>query len=103
MNFTDFYTATLAKVYAKQGYLEKAAEIYRSLLEREPNRPDLIDALSEIEKQNLKKSKRDAKSLVPIFSRWIELIIRYDKLQKLKKLKNRKLNQLQTITLRLRP
>ncbi|MBN1930007.1 MAG: hypothetical protein JW786_00160 [Desulfobacterales bacterium] len=89
MDFTNFYTATLAKVYAKQGYLEKAAQIYKSLLEREPKRPDLIEALSEIEKENLKKSKMNAKNLVPIFSKWIELILRYNKLQNLKKLKNR--------------
>ena len=41
----------MAKVYADQGNLLKAAEIYRYLLESEPGRPDLRDELSEIEKK----------------------------------------------------
>jgi Tfp pilus assembly protein FimV len=45
----DFYTKTMAKVYADQGYLTKAAEIYRFLLKQEPDRQDLPDRQSLID------------------------------------------------------
>ena len=40
----------MAKVYADQGKLEKAVEIYQYLLKKEPGRQDLIDAILEIDK-----------------------------------------------------
>ena len=36
-----FYTVTMARVYADQGRNEEAARIYRYLLDRTPDRPDL--------------------------------------------------------------
>lgn len=81
------YTATMAKVYAEQGYLEKAAEIYKSLLEKEPERTDIMNALSEIEKT--RREKADTKNLVSIFCRWIDLAEGYGRLQKLKKFRSR--------------
>ena len=44
---TDFYTGTMAKVYAGQGHWDKAAEIYRHLLRMEPERTDYLEALAE--------------------------------------------------------
>jgi tetratricopeptide (TPR) repeat protein len=85
----NIYTATLAKVYADQGHLEKAAEIYRTLLEKEPGRTDLVDALSEIEKKLAGKKQGRTTDLVSIFSQWIDLADRYGRRQKLKKLRNR--------------
>ena len=82
------YTATMAKVYAEQGYLEKAAEIYKSLLEKEPEKTDIMNALSEIEKKLVGK-KADTKNLVSIFCRWIDLAEGYGRLQKLKKFRSR--------------
>ena len=56
MNKDDvFYTKTMAKVYADQGKLEKAVEIYQYLLKKEPGQQDLIDAISEIDKKRFKK------------------------------------------------
>jgi hypothetical protein len=80
-----FYTRTMAKVYADQGNLLKAAEIYRYLLEGEPERPDLRDALSEIEKKLNETSPDD---LVKLFSRWIDLLIKYHNVEKLTRVKN---------------
>jgi tetratricopeptide (TPR) repeat protein len=77
-----FYTKTMAKVYADQGNLEKAAEIYKYLLKREPSRHDLTDALSEIEKKSLEK---DSERLEKLFGKWVDLLIKYNGLQKLKK------------------
>ena len=44
-------TVTLAKLYEKQGFLEKAASIYRRLLSSEPERVDLKEELAAIRKK----------------------------------------------------
>lgn len=80
-----FYTRTMAKVYADQGNLSKAAEIYRYLLESEPERQDLKDALSEIEKKLDEKSPYD---LLNLFIRWIDLLLTYHNMRNLMRLKN---------------
>ena len=79
-----FYTRTMAKVYADQGNLLKAAEIYRYLLESEPEEPDLKDALSEVERKLNEKSPDD---LTRLFNRWIDLLLTHHNIQKLIKLK----------------
>ena len=80
-----FYTRTMAKVYADQGNLLKAAEIYRYLLECEPERRDLKDALSEIEKKLNEKSPDD---LITLFNRWMDLLLKYHNVQKLMRFRN---------------
>lgn len=81
-----FYTKTMAKIYADQDNLGKAAEIYRYLLEREPGRQDLIDALSEIEKKLFEKDPPE--DLVKLFSKWVDLLLKHYGLHKLKRLQN---------------
>ena len=80
-----FYTRTMAKVYIDQGNLLKAAEIYRYLLESEPERRDLKDELSEIEKKLNEKSPDD---LTRLFSRWVDLLLKYHNVQKLLRFRN---------------
>ncbi len=80
-----FYTRTMAKVYAGQGNLGKAAEIYTYLLEKDPGRQDLIDALSEIKSKGFDK---DRENLLVLFTEWIDLLLKYNGMQQLKKLKN---------------
>jgi len=80
-----FYTRTMAKVYAGQGNLLKAAEIYRYLLEGEPERRDLMDELSEIEK---KLSEKLGDDLADLFGRWVDLLLKYHNVQKLVRLRN---------------
>ena len=81
----DFYTKTMAKVYANQGYLSKAAEIYRLLLKQEPDRKDLIDELSKIEKKLSEKTPSDP---VLLLSKWLDLELKYNNLKKLKNIRN---------------
>ena len=88
----DFYTKTMAKVYANQGYLTKAAEIYRFLLKQDlsdrqslPDRQSLIDELSKIEKKLSEKTPGDP---VLLLSKWIDLMLKYNGLQKLKNIRN---------------
>ena len=70
---TDIVTATMARVYADQGYYEKAAEIYRQLLLRSPDRNDLADALAKAEAALEKSRSTDEDRLVSLFSRWFTL------------------------------
>jgi hypothetical protein len=82
---TEFYTATMARVYAQQGHYEKAAEIYGHLLQREPDRRDFMDALADIEdKRNTQGPKTDA-DLVPVFRKWIRLLLQYRHFRQLEK------------------
>lgn len=74
----------MAKVYADQGNLLKAAEIYRYLLESEPEQIDLKDALSEVERKLNEKLPDD---LIRLFNRWIDLLLTHHNMQKLIKLK----------------
>ena len=80
-----FYTKTMAKVYNDQGKFEEAARIYQYLLKREPNRQDLIDALSELEK---KRFENRLERLFSLFSQWVDLLLKSDGLQKLEKLRS---------------
>jgi len=76
----------MAKVYADQGQLGQAAKIYRYLLDKEPERRDLVDALAEIDK---KRFDKDPRGLGGLFATWIDLLFVHNRLQKLDKLKRR--------------
>ena len=80
-----FYTKTMARVYEDQGKYEKAASIYQYLLNREPERQDLLAAFAELEK---KRFENNLQGLARLFAQWIDLLITSNGLQKLKKLKN---------------
>ncbi len=82
---TEFYTATMARVYAQQGHYTEAAEIYRHLLTREPNRREFIEALADIEEKLNKEGPKTDSDLVPLFRKWIRLLLRYRHLRQLKK------------------
>ena len=86
-NETDFYTGTMAKVYAGQGHWDKAAEIYRHLLRMEPERTDYLEALAEAERMLKTTGNRPAEDLAPLFHQWIDLMLKYKNLQKLRRLK----------------
>ena len=83
----DVYTETMAKVYAEQGHWAKAVEIYRSLVASEPERRDYANALANAEKRMSEVSQNISEELVPLFREWIQLVLQYEKLQKLRKMK----------------
>ena len=84
---TDFYTGTMAKVYAGQGHWDKAAEIYSHLLRMEPERTDYLEALAEAERMLNATVNRQVEDLAPLFQQWIDLMLKYKNLQKLRRLK----------------
>ena len=88
INNNDFYTVTLAKVYEDQGHWEKAVEIYRYLLEQEPDRKDFAEALAETERKMDEAIKKTPDDLIPLFREWIDLLLRYSRLQKLRRFKS---------------
>jgi hypothetical protein len=82
-----FYTVTMARVYEEQGYLDKAAEIYRFLLKTEPQRRDLLEALAAIDRKRDAAVDKKPDDLIPLFREWIRLLIKHSRLQKLRQLK----------------
>ncbi len=82
------YTETMAKVYADQGHWDRAVEIYRQLLQKEPLRQELADALEHARKKMAEQPDTRPEELVPLFREWIELLLQQEKLKKLKKLRN---------------
>lgn len=89
-NQTDFYTKTMAKLYAEQGYFVKASEIYRYLLKHNPESLELNDLLSGVEKKLNEKEKKHKEILEKLFRKWVYLQLSYNRMQKLKKLKQYK-------------
>jgi hypothetical protein len=82
-------TVTLARLFAAQGHWEKTVRIYRQLLEREPERQDIAQALADAEQQLITTGRRRSQDLGDLFRQWIDLLLRYDRLCKLQRLKNR--------------
>jgi cytochrome c-type biogenesis protein CcmH/NrfG len=79
-------TVTLARLYAQQGHWDRAAVIYRALLQADPGRQDLRQALAEAETH---RSQRAIDGLAPLFREWIELLFRHDRLRRLRRLRGR--------------
>jgi outer membrane protein assembly factor BamD (BamD/ComL family) len=68
------YTLTMARLYAEQGYLRKAAELYRQLIEQQPERSDLRDALAQVQRQIERQPVPSKKELILMFREWIDLM-----------------------------
>ena len=69
-----FFTVTMAKLYADQGYLRKAARIYRHLVQEAPDREDLRSDLSEIEEKIHRQTHPPRKELGLLMREWAELM-----------------------------
>lgn len=81
----NLYTKTMADIFVQQGYFQKAIEIYRYLLQREPHRRDIKDALQAAEKQAAKNYALASDNILSRFDEWFELIRKYNDLQKFKR------------------
>lgn len=82
----DFYTATMAKVYADQGHWAKAADIYRHLLKQAPERDDYLEALAAVEKKIISSGNRPEDQLQPLFHEFFDLLLRFKNVEKLRRL-----------------
>ena len=79
-----FYTVTMAKVYADQGRYEAAARIYRYLLDRTPDRPDLQDALDDV-LAKLPEAPGCWEDIAGTVERWIDLMLQSNALRRLER------------------
>jgi hypothetical protein len=77
---SEFFTPTLAAVYAQQGHFDKSADIYRHILAREPNREDIQIALADVERR---LQRQPSVELSDLFHIWFDLIRRHKRLKKL--------------------
>jgi hypothetical protein len=82
-------TATMARLYADQGYLREAEGIYRRLLERNPESTDIREALASVEMRIEEKAALESRGLRPndldlLFRKWIDLLFLSRKIEKLK-------------------
>jgi len=73
------YTATMAKLYADQGYWRKAADIYRHLVRQNPHRQDFKDALASAEAQIEGQSRPNWRELRLLVNEWISLQKEYSR------------------------
>lgn len=71
---SPFFTATMARLYAEQGYLRKAAQVYRHLLELEPHREDLSRCLQTVEEQIALQTHPSRRELGLMLREWAELL-----------------------------
>ncbi|MDY6825343.1 MAG: hypothetical protein SWH68_16345 [Thermodesulfobacteriota bacterium] len=84
-----FYTASMAKLCASQGYYEAAAGIYRRLLEKEPDREDLKAALVDVEEKLAEGDAPAGKTerLESLVREWVSLMVEHDIKQKFEKIR----------------
>jgi hypothetical protein len=77
-----FFTATMAELYARQGYLRKAAQIYRHLLQQEPGREDLDRRLQVIQEQIGSQTHPSRKELGLMLREWAQLLAEQKELKR---------------------
>jgi len=79
-------TLTMARLLSEQGHWLRAAEICRHLLQSQPGREDVAEALAEAERRAQESSPKTAAQLVPLFQEWIDLLFKYKRLRQLRRL-----------------
>jgi hypothetical protein len=77
-----FFTAAMARLYAEQGYLRKAAQIYRDLLNQEPDRDDLRRCLLEVEEKISRQTHPARKELGLLLREWVDLAQKHQALKR---------------------
>jgi len=80
-NNSVFYTASMAKLCADQGYYDKSLEIYRFLLESDSENEVLRRSISEMESKiaaGSKASGTTAERLAPMIRKWVGLMVEHD-------------------------
>jgi tetratricopeptide (TPR) repeat protein len=83
------YTKTLAKLYADQGYYDKAIEIYRHLVKKFPEREDLLDDFSDLKVKIQRIKTSNEPELSVLFQRWFDLLAKYRQINAIQREMNR--------------
>jgi hypothetical protein len=69
-----FFSATMARLYADQGYLRKAAQVYRYLVQQAPDRMDLRRELAVVEEEIRLQTHPTQKELGLLMQDWAALM-----------------------------
>ena len=88
-NDASFNTATMAEIFARQGYLAKAAKIYHGLLGKGLDTVDeaeISKKLQRIRQQLRVKQTQSHRLLRPLLRQWVELVLRVERIERLKRL-----------------
>jgi hypothetical protein len=86
----EFHTETMAGLYLKQGYIDRAAEIYQYLLQKNPQRYDLKKALDILEGRKRDSGSRSAQSFEDLIYQWVDVIFRLKRARQLEALRKRR-------------
>jgi hypothetical protein len=70
----ESYTAAMARLYADQGYLRKAAEIYRHMICKHPDRGDLREELEKLERRIAGAASPTRKDVELLLREWIRMV-----------------------------
>ena len=71
----------MARLYADQGYLRKAVQIYRYLVQQEPDRSDLRQEMAAVEERLRQQTHPSAKELGLLVRDWADLIRKQQELK----------------------
>jgi hypothetical protein len=74
----------MAGLFEKQGHIEKAIDVYRTLLSEDPGRRDIAKRLAALEGR---RHRPPGEHLVALISEWLALEIRFRDLERLSRLK----------------
>lgn len=85
-----FYTATMARVYARQGRYDAAARIYRYLLDQAPGREDLQQELSSVLSMTSAGGSHGRVRL-ELVQCWVRWMLRYQAMRRLQTIKDKSL------------
>jgi len=96
----EYYTRTMAEIYAAQGYLDKAVQVYRHLLEAAPDRQDLRSALKraqdrmagdktkQAEKEGFSNRTDEVEDVGVLLEEWIRLLLKTKTIINMQKFQN---------------
>lgn len=80
-----FYTETMARLLTQQGRYQRAAEVYRYLLEQTPHRADLEKALATVLSLTPKGAENWG-AVSGLVESWVTLMLKYKTLLRLQRL-----------------
>lgn len=84
-NDKTFYTETMARLLTQQGRVDRAVEVYRYLLNQNPHRKDLEQALDTLLSAVPEETMRWERVRGQV-ERWATLMLRYKTLRQLQRL-----------------
>ena len=76
-------TATMAKIFVQQGHYDKAIDIYRHLLKKDPDRRDLAEILVRTEEKRDMAAAAAPGDLASVLSEYIRFLLNYRQLLEL--------------------